>query len=341
MSVHDEDGRPLRRKDFDSLEGWLRYRHEAGERPFEDPAENFALPDIGHYAGLAKAVYGHNPRQFARAFEDYGVTTGITKKQYERNFRAIALANCLGMVLNTKIDITWQTVGVESDITVAARQRAFLDWLRRWLERRGAKAAWMWVLEVGSTRGLHSHILVHVPSKFQVRDKMKDAGVSGPTFAEQAKKELARIVGRRLVDEPGRKTVLIRHRAALEDILFQWIWFDYRMKGLERSARAEAQRLGQHRLSDQGMVTSKRTGVSRLLDKASVDRFVKANMFPFFTDEQGRFLMDGRFFDWHRDPGTRVVWPNVSPNGNLDRRNSGFAIEPVDVERAFKNRSVS
>lgn len=190
----DADG-GLTREDFDSQEDWLRYCHEGGIDPTEGDDRFSGISGSGYYATLLGSVYGQTRRIYERAWLHRGLTTGVSAPQFQKAYRAVALANCLGMMMNTSVDIAWSTVNIRGDLSVNARQREFLDALRRWFDRNELPAAWIWVLEQGAKLGLHSHLLIHVPDHLTSR------------FRRYATETLARLVGGQLATTEGLKTL--------------------------------------------------------------------------------------------------------------------------------------
>lgn len=331
MSRHMNDEelhQPLTRADFDTAEQWHRYRHEGGLEPFErGPAGDGVRGASGHYGELTRAIYGATRREFQRVWQGWGESRNVSFEKVQWVFRAIAFANCLGRVLSTRFDVTWSTVGVTSDRDVADAQRELLDWLRRWLDRHADWAAFVWVLERGPEKGLHSHILLHCP------DGM------GEKLRQDAEAALTRIAGRPLVNEPSRKTFKIQPRGA--DIVSQWKRFRYMMKGIDPdggwSDGDEPSGFFRHteRLhidaAPQGDISVKRVGVSRALDKASFERWSSLNDFPDMTIERfGAWLYDSRYWSWYCENWDRLKEPPETRNGNAKPTNGNDGSEETD-----------
>jgi len=214
--------RQLTRGDFDNNEDWHRYCHEGGIEPFGRDQPFGGVGASGHYEALASAIYGQRLRDYQRAWEEWGRGEHIHFDDLKKAYRAVAFANCLGRIMSSRLDITWSTVGITADRVVAAKQGEFLDWMRRWLDRHAGWASYLWVLERGTRRGIHSHMLFYLPHGM------------GQKFRTDAKRALAKIVERGLVDKPGEKTIRIRARGP--ELAAQWFRFAYMMKGLDPHA---------------------------------------------------------------------------------------------------------
>jgi hypothetical protein len=199
--------------------------------------------------------------------------------------------------MNTAMSITWSTVGIHGDQQVLGSQKRFLERLRKWFDHRGIWPAWIWALERGRKRGLHSHLLISVPGELA-----KDFRVGVRAILEG-------VVKRPLVETKNEKTVDFAVRQGVQ-IVAQWEDFRYIMKGLEPGSfgwRAEDD-LDELHLEDrarirtrpQGIVTLKRLGMSRELDSASYGRWAAVNDFPAakITDDPTQQLYDDRFWQW-------------------------------------------
>jgi hypothetical protein len=325
----DELHRPLTRDDFDNLEDWYRYCHGGGIEPF-DPDKPFGqLSGNGFYGSLAGAIYGHTRREFQRAWEEWGKGDHIEFDDLKKAYRAVAFANCLGRIMSSRLDITWSTVGVAADLAVAARQRDFLDWMRRWLDRHAGWAAYLWVLERGSQRGVHTHLLFYLPPGM------------GKKFRTDASRALERVVGCKLVDRPREKTLRVRARG--QELAAQWYRFAYMMKGLDphtgwRDADEQtgiytyAKRVGL-RTRSTGMIEGKRVGVSRALDDASFRRWREVNEFPdmVIRRAESSLLHDG-YYGWFQENRDRIVQPAETRNGNRPRETETSISEETEIE---------
>jgi hypothetical protein len=330
--------------DYDSREDWLRHCHEGGELCFDPEKEFRGISGSGYYAALAGATYGHTRREFQHAFEDYGTSTRIRPSQFKRNFRAVALANAIyGKVLNTTIDINLSTIGITQELTIARLHNEFLDWLRRWLARKGVPTLYVWSLEISKGGALHAHILVHVPPELAINYMTALTGTT--PFRVHAEAALEAIVGKPLLRKPKSCTCRIRHRST-ERTSNQWFAFQYRMKGLAGCKTEALNRFGMHRVSGQGRILTKRTGVSRLLDQKIYREIAALNKLPSFDlGSPGDRPYDDRYIKWHREFADELILPTTTLNGN--RKGRGFifgkasGVEPLDLDDAVKNARVS
>ncbi len=296
---------PLTRDDFPDKESWLRHCYEGGiDLAREDSFAGVA--GTGLYGHRLGAIYGPSRRAYQRTWEGWGTSAVLRTQQVKNAYKAVAFANCLGWVLDSTMDITWSLHGIVTDLDVAAKQRAFLDAIRRWFERNGMEAIFMWAIERGNRHGLHTHINLCVPRHLHEE------------FERYAKQRLARVVGGALIDQPDQKTTKIQLRDA-RNIVGQWRRFAYLMKGsdkafmwLDKANPAKSitleQRLGQ-RVSFQGMVSRKRAGVSRFLDNASRREWAAINAFPDMTIHPVGPLFDDRFLQWSHENAAGIKQP--------------------------------
>ncbi|UAB78406.1 hypothetical protein INR77_01270 [Erythrobacter sp. SCSIO 43205] len=61
------------------------------------------------------------------------------------------------------VTIHWKAAGVPLE-GMAKATGAFIDKLTKWLARRGARTAWLWVHENTGDKCWHAHILIHIPA---------------------------------------------------------------------------------------------------------------------------------------------------------------------------------
>jgi hypothetical protein len=96
----------------------------------------------------------------------------LTLRQLENNWRALGHAEQLGLRPNVTLDINFGVGGLfDPDRQAGASLRAFLKLARQWIERRGGRTAYIYVLEnrysgIGET-GVHAHVLIHVPDNLR------------------------------------------------------------------------------------------------------------------------------------------------------------------------------
>ncbi len=216
-----------------------------------------------------QAVFGRNPRENSRALGSWGLTQALSTKQFRQGYEAIALANCFGGVLNTFLSITWSRVGITETAEVAEAHGRYLELLRKACSAQRIPFALVWVIENGRRHGLHSHILMVMPKARK------------PWLRKQVELAVETISGRSVHWRLGTRAVRILHRHD-RDVTAQWRLFQYMMKGMvapkERrlidpeQARVPmpVQHAARVKLRNQGVVATKRFGVSRNLDRKNV-----------------------------------------------------------------------
>ena len=91
------------------------------------------------------------------------VTRTIGLKAAENIVMAAGFADQLGLPLNRFVTVRWE--GRQSIGTIQTRQGLLIERMSKWLRYRNVPPAYLWVIENGLARGLHSHILIHVPSE--------------------------------------------------------------------------------------------------------------------------------------------------------------------------------
>lgn len=93
-------------------------------------------------------------------------TTHLTETQVNTLFRAGENAYKLCCPLNRFITIHYD------DYADKKRPQKFVTELlahtRKWLQRRGIPVAYLYTLENGNIKGIHAHILIHIPKGYQV-----------------------------------------------------------------------------------------------------------------------------------------------------------------------------
>jgi hypothetical protein len=214
---------------------------------------------------LLRAIDGPAQPKQLKAAASWGRSTAITLPQFANAYNAIAFANRRGQVLNVHVTTVWATVKLTGDNEVADANGSVLELIRKWAQRRGLPPAWVWTIERSTERGLHSHLLVHVPSVF----------MSGPHgFAKAYLRWVKIAAGTVPVQSRGvaTKTVVVRSRAE-RDVDAQWRWLRYVMKGLGQDTvlrgrsnklnALPASELAGIRCRPQGEMRIKRVGTSR------------------------------------------------------------------------------
>lgn len=251
---------------------------------------------------VAQAVRGATQRDYEVIWEYRGASEYLTLDHFDLGYGAVAFANCMGLVLNTWTTIVWASVGITGDFAVAQADRRFRELLRKRLVKRGLPVAWLWVLERSAKRGLHVHLLAHVPEAH--RDWVKRV----------TEKCVATVAGRPVVRVPGEKSVLVkaRHDRACGP---QWFWFRYMMKGIRPGIElSDPARPGHfvplkeiaamRRMDPQGIVRTQRLGVSRALQRLSQARQCAITGLPENALREGTMhfhqLFDDRYYQWSR-----------------------------------------
>lgn len=96
-------------------------------------------------------------------------TKCLTDKQVETLFKASERAFKLGCPLNRFITIHYD------DMADRKRPQKFilnyLEHTRKWLQRRGLPVSYLYIIENGKRKGIHVHLLIHIPKGHQVAYK--------------------------------------------------------------------------------------------------------------------------------------------------------------------------
>ncbi len=285
-----DEGRDPRQAFFDGIQDLgerLRFMRESG----------LELEDIGQLnwvSGISEdpevlrhqAVFGCEPPEQDRAVETRGATQALSTKQFRQGYGAIELSNYHGRVLNTFLTITWSRVGVTEPKKVAKANKRYLELLRKACRKHGKPNLLIWVIENGKMHGLHSHILMSMPKA----DK--------PWLRKQVELAVQTITGRDVHWRLGMRAVRLLHRHD-RDVTAQWRLFRYMMKGIvapkERRLIDPAasrvpvpiQTATRLKLRSQGVVKTKRFGVSRVLDAKNAAALRAACGIPPSYLEQG------------------------------------------------------
>ncbi len=118
-------------------------------------SEQFVLPSdsISH-------IYSMGKKHYARP------TKYLTAKQVDRLFIACEKAYALGHPLNRFFTIQYNDYATPKKPQKVITN--ILEHTRKWLQRRNLPVAYIYVLENGKYKGIHAHILVHIPPNYQV-----------------------------------------------------------------------------------------------------------------------------------------------------------------------------
>jgi hypothetical protein len=164
--------------------------------------------------------------------DEIGTLSLSISAQHARNIReAVPFASVIKLPLDWFVTIQWSRAtsgGRPQDRLLRFFERAY-----QWLFRRNLKLAYVDVHEIGSLRGLHTHVMLHMPIRFR--------------------KEFERMIPQ-WIDSPSCDGLIEVKPVEDRDRLV-----DYFLKGTEREA---ARALGILRCSDEGKIRGKRCGTS-------------------------------------------------------------------------------
>ncbi len=119
-----------------------------------DSVEN--IKDSSHLYSIGGKYYIH-PTKY------------MTVEQVEKLFTASEKAYALGCPLNRFFTIHFDDFA--EDKKPQKFVTGILEHSRKWLQRRGFPVSYVYVLEKGKYKGLHAHILIHIPPKNQIKYK--------------------------------------------------------------------------------------------------------------------------------------------------------------------------
>jgi hypothetical protein len=256
----------LTRADFGDQEGWLRFCHQGGLDPWEEQESPDWRPVLGDgfYALLTRAKFGYSAETYTYTLRwpGGGPSDFLSYDELMRGHRAAEFANAMGWVLNALITVTWPTVGVSADLEVELVQRRFLAALDGWCRSKSLPSAWVWVLERGSLRGLHTHILAHLHPRRRIE------------FQIWCAKTIQGLTGYPLQDTDDSRTLDVQCMVELGTAR-QWRAFRYLFKGVDpRLGWIEPGALSTRWLANvagltpkaQGPIRATRSGVARGLE---------------------------------------------------------------------------
>lgn len=144
----------------------------------------------------------------------------ISAAEFCAAYRALAFANCQGFIMDTTLDVTWSLHGVTTEEAVATRQSELLWLIGTWLKERHLPIFSVWVLEVGPTYGLHSHIVIHMPARLEAE------------FRDFVAQGLTHLLCVPLRDAEESTTFKLQARGG-EVTFAQWQRFRYMLKGID------------------------------------------------------------------------------------------------------------
>lgn len=110
-----------------------------------------------------------------RPLQKLRVTTALSRPQIAHLHEIVLRANCMGLVMDVLVTISWKLAGIaESDISAA--QSRVIRRVREWSKGRSvdgkrldSQLGWIWVQERGDTVGVHSHFLFSCPPQERTR----------------------------------------------------------------------------------------------------------------------------------------------------------------------------
>jgi hypothetical protein len=178
-----------------------------------------------------------------------------------RKIRAsVRHAAAIGLPFNRFVTIAWELAGVED---IHAAQRTFCKFLYDWLKRQEAGVAYLWVLERGSTLGVHSHMLIHVPPALARRMSQLQPGWLKQAGAKRRSGYVKTLSISRSYRSALSRDGLTLHRYAhdLKRVV------DYLLKGSDTATR---NRLGVRHHAKYGAISGQRVGRSRLLGPKAI-----------------------------------------------------------------------
>lgn len=173
--------------------------------------------------GAAEAWLARAAHEAAEVAAGARVISGITYAQFCDAYEAFSYANARGLIMDTRVDVTWSSMGLLTEVDILAAHRSFIDLLAARFQQAGMPFACVAVFEVGATRGLHTHYTMHVPQSYYAT-----------AFEELCETTLICAVGRKLTKSDGNRTMNVDLGSS--SIVSQWQRFRYVMKGVSPNA---------------------------------------------------------------------------------------------------------
>lgn len=258
------------------LEEIARNHHEAGY----PPAQRCRLPKNlgnGYYGQLVKAMLAIDPNEDCEPgmYHHKGIrpiahkgSRYISAQQFKNAYSAVAFANSLGFVMNVHLSITWGMMGI-SDPEIAAQilTRYFIKDLKQWSKDRIGEnnIPYLYVHEVGSRRGFHTHILISLKKELLTE------------FRAWTDRRLCEVCGANSLPQGTFKAIL-RHKKAIK-VQWRW-WFQYLFKGVHPDETLASTSGGKPRVPAHRLINFmhknpgahqciKNIGVARCIDSAA------------------------------------------------------------------------
>lgn len=272
----------------------------------------------------------------------------LTRREMERAYEAIMRLHCMGLNFNIWYTCTWRSVELTTDEQVAEAIEDHIEHLRHWMKDEALKVHeepeihYIWVVERGRKRGLHMHVLLHLPKKIPLRKFEREVSQSIFTItgmyprcpAPKPAKRIKQIKRSKSavpsanpfvdvpiepieVDEDDTRTV---HIDRLTSVGEQWLLFRYLMKGLDpeeemhvygdlhrrRKCSPLTRYLGLERVSHEGRYLGLRFGRSRTLCLEAWNEFKAGQKMPpnpLETAKSSEVLYGRQFLDFAKASG--------------------------------------
>ena len=225
------------------------------------------------------------------------LTTHISALQWCKLYNAVAFANSNGWVLQAWCTIAWQEIGITDDDKVSGALRDWTERVRKWLEERDCPCVYVYVHENSRKRGLHTHVLLHVPPEHTA------------TFRSWCRERSLKRRG-----QTGGVPKAALHIETREDkgTERQWRWFRYMMKGTSRTGGGfgntsnphvvtEMNELVDHHFEDGGIIRCrKRVGASQRIDELARKDANFVSLFDAGENSPERLYSDHYIDEWRR-----------------------------------------
>lgn len=157
------------------LEDWTPEQHlELELSVAADPIRGRARPAraVQHGPVTGRQV---NPFRQAdtlnRPLQKLRVTTALSRQQVAHLHEMVLRANCMGLVMDALVTISWKLAGI-GEADVGAAQSRVMRRVREWSAKRSrfgkrldAQVGWIWIQEQGDTVGVHTHFLFCCPTQ--------------------------------------------------------------------------------------------------------------------------------------------------------------------------------
>ena len=202
--------------------------------------------------GVAAHSKGRTGRGGARNRADRE-SYALTRAQIANLSLSEGHSRAIGLPFTRMITIHWKAAGVPLSGMAAATGK-FIDYLTRWLARRGYRIAWLWVHENAGDKCWHCHLLASVPAELVKpligAQKRWLRAITGAPYCASVIR--SKPIGGRLRLETGNPALHFENaRAALA----------YLCKGAPQSTLDAARIDRQHKL--QGLIIGRRCSTSQ------------------------------------------------------------------------------